>query len=98
MITITESQILRMSEILKTIAHPVRLDILKILHHYKNMTVSDIQKNLDCNCEQATLSNHLIKMKDKGLLKSVKEGKNIIYSIVDENICKIFKCMQECKL
>jgi len=89
---------LRMAEILKTIAHPTRLQILKLLHVHDNLTVTDLQDKLDCGCEQSMLSHHLTKMKDKGILKSNKEGKFIYYSLVDSQIVKLFDCMENCKL
>ena len=60
------------AEILKTIAHPVRLEVLNILETYRELSVSDIQEKLSVTIEQSMLSHHLIKMKDKGILASQK--------------------------
>lgn len=88
-------KMLRMAEVLKTIAHPVRLDILKLLGRYEYLNVSDIQDKLDCGCEQSMLSHHLNKMKDKGILESFKDGKFMRYSLADKNITNLFECIEK---
>ena len=87
-------RIQKMAETLKVIAHPTRLSILRLLKKEGSLSVSEIQTKLACDCEQSMLSHHLIKMKDKGVLKSDKSGKFISYSLVNDNICKIFDCMK----
>lgn len=69
------------ANLLKCIAHPVKLDILGLLNSKDTLNVSEIQMMLGCDCEQSMLSHHLIKMKDKGILASSKQGKNIYYSL-----------------
>lgn len=86
------------AEILKTIAHPVRLEILDILEVYGELSVSEIQEKLSVNIEQSLLSHHLIKMKDKGILASSKKGASVEYRLVDPNITRIFVCMEGCSL
>ncbi|MEM6805333.1 MAG: metalloregulator ArsR/SmtB family transcription factor [Bacteroidota bacterium] len=92
------SSLERMAEVLKTIAHPVRLDILELLEVEKALTVSDIQEKLGQEVATSMLSHHLIKMKDKGILTSEKKGKYIFYQIKDRHILQIFDCMQSSKL
>lgn len=91
---ISIEMIQKMAETLKVIAHPTRLSILKLLKKEGSLSVSEIQSKLACDCEQSMLSHHLIKMKDRGVLKSDKSGKFISYDLVNENICKIFDCMK----
>ena len=86
----------KVAEVLKAISHPVRLEILEVLEVAEPLTVSDIREQIDIEVEQSLLSHHLIKLKDKGVLKSVKQGKNIYYSICDRQILKIFDCMEKC--
>ncbi len=86
----------RVSEILKAIAHPTRLNVLEALELHKRLTVNELMKLTDTT--QSLLSNHLIKMKDKGILKSERDGKNIYYELVDEHLLNIFSCMEECSL
>lgn len=86
------------AHILKTIAHPVRLEVLTVLEKQEPLSVSDILSEIDMEVEQSLLSHHLVKMKDRGLLKSVKVGKYIKYSLIDRNVLTIFDCMENCSL
>jgi DNA-binding transcriptional ArsR family regulator len=81
--------------ILKAIGHPIRLAILDLLDQTNQMHVSELQEKLDI--EQALLSHHLIKMKDKGVLLAVKKGKYIYYSIADPSMIRIIDCIAQCK-
>ncbi|MBX3043189.1 MAG: winged helix-turn-helix transcriptional regulator [Candidatus Kapabacteria bacterium] len=85
-----------MAEVLKTIAHPVRLEIIELLESSGTMGVTDLQQKL--KIEQSLLSHHLTKMKDKGILCSERNGKNLYYSIALKNIESIFDCMGKCKI
>jgi DNA-binding transcriptional ArsR family regulator len=80
----------RLADMLKCIAHPVKLDILWLLTEHKMLNVSEIKDLLKCNCEQSLLSHHLIKMKDKGILLSEKMGKNIYYQLKNPKIKELF--------
>ncbi len=86
------------AEVLKTIAHPVRLEVLNLLELYKELTVSGIQERLSVPIEQSMLSHHLIKMKDKGVLLSQKNGVSVAYRLAEPNITKIFSCMEMCSI
>lgn len=86
------------ANILKTISHPVRLEILEILEHEEPLSVSSIRERIQIEVEQSMLSHHLIKMKDKGILSSTKQGKHIFYSIIDRQVLKIFDCMENCSI
>jgi len=91
-------KIKRIADILKTIGHPVRLQVLEVLSGKEPMSVSEIQENLDEDIEQSLLSHHLIKMKDRGILSCEKQGMNVLYRLEDRNILKIFKCMESCNI
>jgi DNA-binding transcriptional ArsR family regulator len=86
--------LLRVAEVLKTIAHPVRLSILEKLDGRKRLSVTELIEYTQI--EQSLLSHHLIKMKDKGILLCKREGKNIYYELADEHILNIFECMENC--
>ncbi|HMQ68905.1 MAG TPA: metalloregulator ArsR/SmtB family transcription factor [Ignavibacteria bacterium] len=91
-------QVTRVAEILKTIGHPVRLEILEALEEKEPLSVSEIQERINLDTEQSLLSHHLIKMKDRGILKCEKNGMNVMYRLEDRSILKIFDCMQACSL
>lgn len=86
----------QIAEVLKTISHPVRLEILELLEVNDKLCVSEIME--ETQIEQSLLSHHLTKMKDKGILKSSRDGKRIYYSLGIEQIPQIFDCMEKCNL
>ena len=92
---LTSEKLMEVARILKTISHPVRLEVLELLEKEEPLDVSTIRERLDRKVEQSMLSHHLTKMKDNGIISSYKNGKNIYYSIVDKHILKIFDCMQK---
>lgn len=89
-------KIAKIAEVLKTIAHPVRLSVIEILDERDTMTVSELQDHL--GIEQSLLSHHLTKMKDRGILTGKREGKNIFYTLADNTLTKVFDCMGNCDL
>lgn len=84
----------RAAFILKTVAHPVRLGILKLLEKQDRLSVNQICEGLEV--EQSLTSHHLSNMKLKGILFSKKEGKNVYYSLRERNILNLFKCLEGC--
>jgi ArsR family transcriptional regulator len=92
------TKIKKVAEVLKTIAHPVRLEIMEALEIKEPQSVNELKENLHIDIEQSLLSHHLIKMKDKGILESEKIGMNVFYQLTDRNLLGIFSCMQRCEL
>ena len=58
---------------LKAMAHPIRIAILKHLEGGKRLTVTEIHELLEI--EQSTTSHHLGILRDKGVLCARREGK-----------------------
>lgn len=87
-------QIDHAANMMKAIAHPMRLAILGHLSEDKELTVTEIHKLI--NIEQSTASHHLGILKDKGVLISRREGKNTIYSIKNLNLHKLIECISDC--
>ncbi len=79
---------------LKAIAHPMRISIISLLEDGRKMTVTEIHEKLQI--EQSTTSHHLGILKDKGVLSSKREGKNTFYSLKNENLGKILDCIGKC--
>lgn len=52
-------------------------------------SVSDISNNL--NMSQPKVSHHLRILKDSKVVKSTKQGKNVVYDIDDDHIKEIIK-------
>jgi ArsR family transcriptional regulator, virulence genes transcriptional regulator len=82
------------ANMLKAIAHPLRISIVGFLEDGKKRTVSEIHKEL--GIEQATASHHLGILKDKDVLCSKREGKNTLYYLKHENLKTILNCISGC--
>lgn len=82
------------ANMLKAMAHPMRVAILNILSDGKKLTVTEIHKTL--KIEQSTTSHHLGILKDKGVLKSERQGKNSYYFLKNENLEHIIECLNRC--
>ena len=82
--------------ILKTIGHPVRLQIIEHIAKNEQMSVSEICETL--NLEQSLISHHLSNMKLKGILDCTKDGKNRYYYLALNEVLNVISCMHKCKL
>ena len=76
------------SEFYKIFADQTRLRILDALLN-KPMCVNEISEVLDIS--QSAISHQLKNLRTSNLVKTDKEGKNVIYSISDEHIKIILK-------
>lgn len=82
------------ANMLKAIAHPMRIAILKHLEGGKKLTVTEIHKLLEI--EQSTTSHHLGILKDKGVLCSKRDGKNTFYYLKYDILSQIVDCLSKC--
>jgi DNA-binding transcriptional ArsR family regulator len=82
------------ASMLKAIAHPMRIAILKHLEGGKKLTVTQIHELLEI--EQSTTSHHLGILRDKGVLCSKREGKNTYYYLKYEVLSQIIDCIETC--
>ncbi|TXB63981.1 winged helix-turn-helix transcriptional regulator [Vicingus serpentipes] len=83
------------SEMLKAIAHPMRIAIVDMLADNKSLTVTEIHEAL--NIEQAVASHHLSIMKNKGVLISERNGKNSYYKLKHPRLSQIVSCIDKCQ-
>ena len=79
---------------LKAIAHPMRIAILKHLEGGKRLTVTEIHELL--GIEQSTTSHHLGILRDKGVLCAKREGKNTFYYLKYDVLSQIVDCLETC--
>ncbi|MDI6400779.1 metalloregulator ArsR/SmtB family transcription factor [Balneolaceae bacterium ANBcel3] len=82
------------ASVLKAIAHPLRIAIIELLEEYDSLYVSEIYEKLEI--EQAVASHHLAILKNKGVVLSVREGKNMKYELRHRQITKIIEIMERC--
>ncbi len=88
------SQLETAANMLKAIAHPMRIAILSYLEDGKKLTVTEIHELL--KIEQSTTSHHLGILKDKGVLASKREGKNTYYFLKHATLSTIIECVSQC--
>lgn len=81
--------------VLKCLAHPVRISIIDLLEQRNRLTVTQLQHVL--KIEQSLLSHHLINMRDKGIVNTHREGKNIYYSLTDTTLTEIINLINRGK-
>lgn len=82
------------ANMLKAMSHPVRIAILSLLEDDKKLSVTEIYEHL--KIEQAVASHHLVILKDKGILVSKRDGKNIYYCLKHNSLSKIIECISNC--
>jgi len=80
------------AEVLKAVAHPVRLQIVELLET-KEMCVGDIVMAL--GGKQAITSQQLNMMKDKGVLDCRRNGTKVYYRIEDQNVVRLLHCIYD---
>ena len=79
---------------LKAVANETRLCIVMQLSREKEKTVSELMEGV--GCEQSLLSHHLTDMRAKGILKSRRSGKHNYYSLKDERVTNVLRCLIHC--
>lgn len=79
------------SELLKALAHPVRLCIVKGLLENGPCNVSNMHNCLEM--PQSTVSQHVSKLKSAGIIKGVRNGTEIIYEVNDPKIKKLIQAI-----
>jgi len=80
----------RVSEVLKAIAHPVRLQIVGALEH-DELCVGEIMEIV--GGKQAITSQQLNMMRTKGVLTARREANKVYYSIANPNVIQLLHCM-----
>ncbi len=80
------------AECLRVLSHPHRLQIIHLLL-IKDHSVGEIAGA--CRILQNVASEHLILMKNKGFIKSYKEGRKVYYTILDPALSSIISCVKQ---
>jgi ArsR family transcriptional regulator, virulence genes transcriptional regulator len=91
---LTPENLEKAANMLKAIAHPVRISIMGCLEDGEKKTVTEIHTLL--GIEQSTASHHLVILKDRGVLVSKREGKNTWYYLKYKNLKTILNCVSTC--
>ncbi|WP_416176655.1 ArsR/SmtB family transcription factor [Clostridium sp.] len=79
------------AEILKALAHPVRLCIVRGLIEKGKCNVSYMQSCLDI--PQSTLSQHIQKLRTAGIIEGKRNGLEINYSVSNQMVVRLIKVL-----
>ncbi|MEG0378233.1 MAG: metalloregulator ArsR/SmtB family transcription factor [Eubacterium sp.] len=79
------------AELLKALAHPVRLCMVRGLLEKGRNNVSYMEFCLDLS--QSGISQHLSKLKAAGVVKGTREGNEIYYELCNEQVKEIVKLL-----
>jgi len=78
------------AECLRTLAHPHRLRMVQLLLQ-NEFTVGELAQA--CGVQPHVASEHLGKMRDRGLLSSERRGRRIYYQIAEPGLRSIMDCV-----
>lgn len=70
----------------RALANEERLEIIKLLRKNTEMAAQEVERHF--YLEQSTTSHHLNTLRRAGITKARKEGRNIYYSIDNDNFAK----------
>ena len=79
------------ADILKALSHPSRLFIVDMLSE-KEHCVCDITKKIESDI--STVSRHLDKLKQAGIIERRKEGTMVIYTLQMQCLSGISQCVE----
>jgi len=80
------------AECLRTLAHPHRLRMVEMLLQGE-FTVGELAAA--CRLPSHMASEHLGKMRDRGLLSSERRGRCIYYRVSEEGLASIMTCVSK---
>lgn len=90
-VTFQQEKLQVSTELMRALAHPLRLKILEFLDHNKNIQVNQIYNTL--KIEQSIASQHLRILKNAGVLIADKDGKYMHYNIDYQRVSNAVKAI-----
>ena len=88
MITYREAEI--RSEVIKAMAHPVRLIVIEVLKECEK-SFSELMEYFDI--DKSTLSKHISVLKNSGIVSSRREGLEMFYHLQVPCVTQFFNCI-----
>lgn len=79
------------AEMLKVLAHPVRICIVKGLLDNGECNVSHMQSCL--NTPQSTISQHLQKLRTAGIIEGRRSGLEVYYTVCNEKVADLMNVL-----
>ena len=90
-VTFQQEKLTVSTELMRALAHPLRLKILEFLDQNKNIQVNQIYNTL--KIEQSIASQHLRILKNAGVLGADKDGKYMHYAIDYQRVSNAVKAI-----
>ncbi len=90
-VTFQQEKLTMSTELMRALAHPLRLKILEFLDCNKNIQVNQIYNTL--KIEQSIASQHLRILKNAGVLVADKDGKYMHYAIDYQRVSNAVKAI-----
>ncbi|MCA9407926.1 MAG: helix-turn-helix transcriptional regulator [Candidatus Omnitrophica bacterium] len=82
------------ARMLKSVAHPVRIEIINYLIKMQKVSVNDLKDKLKIT--QSMTSQHLAVLKNVGIVDCDKQANVCYYFIRNKNILKLLDCVERC--
>lgn len=86
-----QAQLAQGAELLKAMAHPVRLCILRGLLREGECNVSHMQACLEL--PQSTVSQHLARLRQAGIITASRHGVEVYYTLANPRICDLLETL-----
>jgi len=83
----------RAAEIIKLLGHPERLKLVEVLEGGEH-TVTELCRA--CDLEQAVCSQHLSRLRGKGVVATRRDGQRVFYRLVEAKVPMILDCIRQC--
>ena len=80
------------AEICQALTHPVRLEIIDHLRSGEKTVGSLVE---DMGMPQSTISRHLRLMRQKGVVRTRREGANVYYQLSNEKIVRAYDLIHQ---
>jgi DNA-binding transcriptional ArsR family regulator len=84
-----------LAEVLKAVAHPLRLRIVAVLCEGEENVTALAEK---VEASQAIVSQQLRILRSRGLVAASREGGFATYRLVEQNLRGLVRCMERCGL
>ncbi len=88
-VKINEENLQVSSEVLRALAHPLRMSILEFVDKHKTINVNKIYNTL--KLEQSITSQHLRILRTAGVVETRRDGKFIYYTLNYPRIAQVVK-------
>jgi len=83
----------RAAEIIKLLGHPERLKLVEVLESGEHTVTQLCQA---CDLEQAVCSQHLSRLRGKGVVATRRDGQHVFYRLVEAKVPMILDCIRKC--